>query len=42
MSHIRINLNCPFGDKDQARALGARWDGASKKWFINSDQVSGR
>lgn len=31
---MRINLNCPFPEKDQAKALGARWDGARKTWYI--------
>lgn len=29
---MRINLNCPYDEKDQAKALGARWDG--KTWYI--------
>lgn len=27
-------LEVPFREKDQAKSLGARWDGASKKWYI--------
>lgn len=26
-------LDVPFKEKDEAKALGARWDGAAKKWF---------
>lgn len=26
-------LDVPFKDKDQAKALGARWDGVAKKWY---------
>jgi len=26
-------LDVPFKDKDQAKALGARWDSAAKKWY---------
>ena len=29
---MRINLDCPYAEKDQAKALGARWDG--KTWYI--------
>jgi len=29
-----IFLDVPFREKDQAKALGARWDGVSKKWYI--------
>lgn len=30
-------LNVPYADKDQARALGAKWDGKAKKWFVEAD-----
>jgi Domain of unknown function (DUF5710) len=33
----RINLNVPFSDKDQARAVGAKWDGKMKTWYIPPD-----
>lgn len=29
-------LVVPFAEKDQAKALGARWDAASRKWYIPS------
>ena len=28
-----IYLNVPYKDKDQAKALGARWDPEAKKWY---------
>lgn len=31
---MRINLNCPYAEKDIAKSLGARWDIARKVWFI--------
>lgn len=31
---IKTYLDVPFGDKYQARTLGARWDPASKLWFV--------
>lgn len=31
---MRINLVTPFAEKDQAKALGARWDSARKVWYI--------
>lgn len=31
---MRINLKCPYAEKDQAKALGARWDPALKTWYI--------
>jgi len=27
-------LNCPFGDKNEAKKLGAKWDGQAKKWYF--------
>ena len=35
----RIDLNCSFAEKDRARALGAQWDPARRKWYINQSQV---
>ena len=31
---MRIDLACPFDQKDKAKALGARWDAAKKVWYI--------
>lgn len=31
---MRINLVTPFAEKDSVKALGARWDGAKKLWYI--------
>jgi hypothetical protein len=30
----RIDLNVSFRDKDQAKALGARWDPGRKLWYV--------
>jgi hypothetical protein len=27
-------LTVPFAEKDQAKALGARWNAAQKKWYV--------
>ena len=27
-------LNCPFDDKEECKALGGRWDGDAKKWYV--------
>lgn len=29
----RFYLNVPYAEKDEAKALGARWDAAKKKWY---------
>jgi Domain of unknown function (DUF5710) len=31
---MRINLITPFAEKDAVKALGARWDGTKKLWYI--------
>ena len=33
MSNTRIWLDVPFAEKDQAKALGARWSAAAKRWY---------
>lgn len=38
----RVFINCPFKEKDEAKAAGAKWDYAEKKWYIPShllDQI---
>ena len=31
---MRVNLQVPYRDKDQAKQLGARWDAARKVWYV--------
>jgi hypothetical protein len=31
---MRFNLKVPFAEKDVAKQLGARWDAASKLWYV--------
>ncbi len=31
----RIYLTVPYDEKDQAKALGAKWDGVVKKWYVH-------
>ena len=33
---MRTYLSCPFDEKDDAKALGARWDGQKKRWYIEN------
>lgn len=37
----RVYLSVPFSRKDEAKALGAKWDSLLKKWFVfsNSPQL---
>ena len=32
---MRIDLAVPYAEKDEAKALGARWDPARKRWYVN-------
>jgi hypothetical protein len=34
MADLKTYLNVPFAQKDAAKALGARWDAANKKWYV--------
>lgn len=34
MTDSKTYLNVPFAQKDEAKALGARWDAVQKKWFV--------
>lgn len=38
----RMNLQVPFADKDQAKALGAKWDKTTKTWYIAADTDMGK
>lgn len=31
---MRIDLNVPFSEKDEARILGARWDAGRRTWYV--------
>lgn len=30
----KVHLEVPFSEKDEAKALGARWDGSAKVWYV--------
>ncbi|CCE22497.1 DUF5710 domain-containing protein [Methylotuvimicrobium alcaliphilum] len=34
MAESKTYLNVPYAQKDAAKALGARWDPAQKKWYV--------
>jgi hypothetical protein len=36
---IRVDLRVPYSEKDEAKALGARWDPSIKKWYVLSNNV---
>lgn len=33
---MRLYLNVPYREKDEAKALGAKWNGTVKKWYIDT------
>ncbi|OGV77982.1 MAG: hypothetical protein A3I83_07735 [Methylotenera sp. RIFCSPLOWO2_02_FULL_45_14] len=34
MNNSNISLKVPFNEKDQAKALGARWNAELKQWYV--------
>jgi hypothetical protein len=40
-SDNRLYLDVPMAEKDQAKALGARWDGDNRCWWIAADTYQG-
>ena len=34
ISDAKNYLNCPFSEKDECKALGAKWDPHVKKWYV--------
>lgn len=38
----RIDLRVPYSEKDEAKALGARWDASVKKWYTLSSNPNHR
>lgn len=38
MADSKTYLNVPFAQKDEAKALGARWDAVQKKWFVPAEK----
>jgi hypothetical protein len=38
MADPKIYLNVPYAQKDAAKALGAKWDAAGKKWYVPADK----
>lgn len=37
----RLYIDVPMGEKDEAKALGARWDGTMKCWYIATEAYRG-
>jgi hypothetical protein len=38
MAESKYYLNVPFAQKDEAKALGAKWDAVKKKWYVPTDK----
>ena len=34
MAKNKFYLECPYDEKDDAKELGAWWDGDKKKWYV--------
>lgn len=37
----RLYIDVPLAEKDDAKALGARWDSGQRCWYINTNEYSG-
>lgn len=37
---MRTNLSVPFAEKDEAKALGARWDPVRKCWYVQDKDLA--
>lgn len=37
---MSITLNVPYAEKEQAKALGAKWDAARRVWYIPDNLVA--
>lgn len=35
---MKLYLNVPYAEKDEAKALGARWNPRAKKWYFDGDR----
>lgn len=33
---MRVDLNVPFAEKDDAKKLGARWDAVRRVWYVSN------
>ena len=33
----KLFIKVDYADKDKVKALGAKWDGNNKSWYINSE-----
>lgn len=42
MSQCKIFVSCPYTQKEEAKALGAKWDPVNKKWYAPSNEVYGK
>lgn len=38
MADSKTYLTVPYAQKDEAKALGARWDPANKKWYVPANK----
>ncbi|WP_433237720.1 DUF5710 domain-containing protein [Streptosporangium sp. CA-135522] len=41
MAVERLWLDVPYSEKDEAKALGARWDPAAKRWYAPRTGLAG-
>lgn len=39
---MRFYIDCPYNEKEEAKALGAKWDGVEKSWYYVAPQQDSR
>ncbi|MGJ0847753.1 DUF5710 domain-containing protein [Tissierella praeacuta] len=39
MKNSKLYLKVPYAEKDEAKALGARWDPQRKEWYVNDSSI---
>ena len=39
---MRVDLQVPYSQKDKAKRLGARWDAARKRWYVENVEHLGK
>jgi len=35
---VRTNLSVPYEERNEARRLGAKWDGARRTWYVENKE----
>lgn len=39
---MQLFIDCPYEEKDEAKKLGAKWDGVKKRWYASDEETFGK